>query len=262
MKKLVFILFIIPMIMIGCVASGEKDNNEITEVKFKDMIDIKELEKLDGKKIKMVGFFAQSSPLDGSMAYLMNMPYQNCAYCLPNTNQLMNTMAVYPKKGKQIEFTDLPVEIIGTIKFENITDQMGYSYNYRIVDAEISLADVDSMSDDVKIYTDLVDRGFPDKIINIILLINNIQSIRVEGENLESVELIPDELVEEVYELFNGLDKDKYIDVLAIVDEVKILVDKVNNSLITKDYDSMDEYIDNEVEIFYKVYEWLMKPQV
>ena len=58
MKKLVFILFIIPMIMIGCVASGEKDNNEITEVKFKDMIDIKELEKLDGKKIKMVGFFA------------------------------------------------------------------------------------------------------------------------------------------------------------------------------------------------------------
>lgn len=257
---------LIPMLLISCTSSNKGiDSNisdEITEIKFKDMIDVKELEKLDGKKIKMVGFLAQSSPLDGSMAYLMNMPYQSCVYCLPNTNQLLNTMAIYPKSGKQIKFTDLPVEIVGTIKFENITDQMGYSYNYRIVDAEITLADIEDMSEDVQIYTDLVDRGFPDKISNIILIINNINTIKAEGGDIESVEVIPEELVDELYSLFDGLDKSKYQDVLSIVDNLKTLVDTINNALISKNYDILDTYIDNELEIFYDVYEWLMKPQV
>ena len=112
------------------------------------------------KECKNGSFFAQSSPLDGSMVYLMNMPYQNCVYCLPNINQLINTMAVYPKAGKKFDFTDLPVEIVGKIKFENITDEMGYSYEYRIVDAEVKIADVKDLSEDVKIYIDVYIRVF------------------------------------------------------------------------------------------------------
>lgn len=271
MKKLIFIVCLIPIFLIGCGSADKKvseessmvtNSNGITELKFKDMIDVTEIEKLDGKKVKMIGFFAQSSPLDGSMVYLMNMPYQNCVYCLPNTTQLMNTMAVFPKQGKEIKFTDLAVEVTGTIKFEDYTDEMGYSYNYRIVDAEFKLADVDSMSEEIKIYTDLVDKGFPNKISDIILLVNNINTIKVEGGNLEEIDLIPEELIDELYSMFDGLDKSKYEDILSVVSDLEILVDNINNALISKDYDSMERYIDMELYIFYDVYEWLMKPQV
>lgn len=237
-------------------------DNEIVEIKFRDMVEVSELRKLDGKLIKIVGFFAQSSPLDGSMVYLMNMPYQNCVYCLPNTTQLMNTMAVYPKRGETIDFTDLPVEIVGTIKFEDFTDEMGYSYEYRIVDAEIKLADVESLSEDVQIYTDLVNRGFPDKISEIILLLNDISRMTYEGESLENVDVIPESLLSDLDSLFDGLDKSKYQDILEIVEDLKILVNDVNSSLISKDYSNMDRFIGKELEVFYSVYNWLMKAEL
>lgn len=266
MKKIIIMIFMLCTVLVGCSSTDLKDvtisENGIAEIRFKDMIDVDELRKLDGKSIKMVGFFAQSSPLDGSMVYLMNMPYQNCVYCLPNTNQLMNTMAVYPKAGKKFDFTDLPVEIVGKIKFENITDEMGYSYEYRIVDAEAKIADVEDLSEDVKIYTDLINKGFADKISNLILLINNINTIEDKGKNIEDAEIIPESLLSEIDSLFNNLDKSKYEDILAIVSDLKILVQDINKTLISKDYDNMEKFKGKELEIFYRVYDWLMKAEL
>lgn len=268
MKKIIIMIFIICTFLVGCsentitLEGVTISEDGIAEVKFKDMVKVDELRKLNGEKIKMVGFFAQSSPLDGSMVYLMNMPYQSCVYCLPNTNQLMNTMAVYPKNGKKFTFTDLPVEIVGTIIFEDYTDEMGYSYEYRIVDAEVNEADVEYLSDDVKIYTDLVNKGFPDKISAIILLVNNINSMEYEGQNIEDAEIIPEELLVELDSLFDNLDKSKYEDILAIVEDLKALVKDVNNTLISKDYDNMEAFKGKELEIFYSVYDWLMKAEL
>ena len=81
------------------------NSNTITQIKFKDMVSINELKKLNGKLIKITGFISQASPLDGSIIYLMNMPYQNCVFCVPNTNQLVNTLAIYPEKNKSFTYT-------------------------------------------------------------------------------------------------------------------------------------------------------------
>lgn len=267
MKKTIIAIAILGVFLTGCSSTNTnvttaQTQTGTTEIKFKDMLQVKELKKLDGQKVKITGFIASSSPLDGSMIYLMNLPYQNCVYCIPNTNQLMNTMAVYPKKGKTLEYTDLPVEIVGTLKFEKITDEMGYSYEYRITDAEIKVADVEAMSDDVKAFTTLVDKGFTNKISDILTEANNILYCDEYGQTYEEMSPISEDLLDELDSMFNGLDKSKYKEVLDIVDELKVLVSDINSVLESKNYSEMQKYEDMDYDIFYKVYDWLMKAEL
>lgn len=266
MKKTIIAISILGLFLTGCSSTSANTNvgqtqAGITEIKFKDMVAVKELKKLDGQEVKITGFMASSSPLDGSMIYLMNLPYQSCVYCVPNTNQLMNTMAVYPKKGKTIEYNDLPVEIVGTLKFENITDEMGYSYQYRIVDAEVNIADVKVMNEEVKAFTALVDRGFTNAVSNILTEANKILYCKEYGQSYEEMSPIPEEMIAEVDAMFNGLDKSKYTEILSIVEDLKALVDDINSVLESKNYDEMKNLEDKDYEIFYDVYEWLMKAE-
>ena len=47
-----------------------------------------------------------------SFMFLMNLPYQSCPFCVPNTSQLSNTMEVYPKKGCIKEGADADLLIL------------------------------------------------------------------------------------------------------------------------------------------------------
>lgn len=263
MKKIIIMIFMICTLLVGCsknditLKGTTMSKNSITEIRFKDMVEVDELRKLDGKKIKILGFLSQVSPLDGSMIYLMNMPYQNCIYCIPNTNQLLDTLAVYPKSGKSFTFTELPVEVVGTIKFEDYTDERGYFYEYRIVDAEVNVANIKNLDDNLKIYTDLIDKGFMNKINEIILLLNNINSI-----HYEYVEIIPEELLVELESLFDNLDKSKYSEILSIVEELKGVIRDVNNALITKDYDKLELFKGKDFEILNSVADWFRKAKL
>lgn len=261
MKKIIIMIGILCLVLVGCSATGVKQDSLIT-IKFKDMMEITELEKLDGKQVKITGFMAQSSPLDGSMIYLMNLPYQNCVYCVPNTNQLVNTMAAYPKIGKKIEFTDVPVDIVGTLKFEDITDSMGYSYSYRIVDAEVTPANVKELGEAVKVYTQLVDKGFVVQVSNIMMLVDDILYAQEFGTETGNIEFIPEELVYELYDMFEGLDQSQYADMLEVVEVLEQLVQGINYSLESGDYSRIDEFLKQNNEVFYKVYDWLMQVEL
>lgn len=266
MKKLIILVIAICCMLVGCSSNenstANKTSNEVTEIRFKDMIDVEELRKLDGQKVKITGFMAQMSPLDGSMIYLMNMPYQSCVYCVPNTNQLVNTMAVYSKNGKQIEYTDLAVEVVGTIKFEDITDEMGYSYNYRIIDADISYADVDALTEEVKIYTDLVNKGFVDAISQVILELNTRINYESLGLSTEYLSPISDKSINNLESMFSGLERLKYSDIYSVVNDLKSLCSDINNVIEAGEYSKISEFKNKELEIFYDVYDWLMKPQL
>ncbi|MDY3359868.1 hypothetical protein [Clostridium celatum] len=267
MKKFILMIVTICLLLVGCNKNSDsKSINQasgtVTEIRFKDMIDVEELRKLDGTKVKITGFMAQSSPLDGSMIYLMNMPYQSCVYCLPNTNQLVNTMAVYPKEGKKIEFSDLAVEVVGEIKFEDITDEMGYSYSYRIVNAQLKEADVESLTEEAKLYTQLVDRGFVDAISNVILEANTIINYEKIGLSTTDIDKISDDLIKTLDDTFDGLDKGKYTDILEQVESLKGLVVEINDLIEAGNYSKLSSLQGRDLDVFYAVYEWLMKPEL
>lgn len=79
-------------------SSINETSSDITVLKFNNTISTDEIKKLNGKQVQITGFIGGASPLDGSYAYIMNIPYQSCAFCIPNTDSLGNTLAAYPPK--------------------------------------------------------------------------------------------------------------------------------------------------------------------
>ncbi|MGN0184533.1 MAG: hypothetical protein ACI4AL_05410 [Aristaeellaceae bacterium] len=161
MKKfaaLIALLVCIALLATGC-GGKEASSTEATKLSFADSASLDTLKALDGKPVTITGYMATLSPLSGDYIYLMNMPYQSCPFCVPNTNQLSNTMAVYAASGSKFEFTDRPVQISGTMRVADKVDDYGYSYNYYIDNASYTAVDLSSVSQEYALYQSLAEDG-------------------------------------------------------------------------------------------------------
>ncbi|MDD7451810.1 MAG: hypothetical protein PUK76_12290 [Treponema sp.] len=156
-SALLALLVCLALLATGC--GGKQISTEATKLSFADSASLDALKALDGKSVTITGYMATLSPLSGEYIYLMNMPYQSCPFCVPNTNQLANTMAVYAPSGSKFEFTDRPVQIKGTLRVQDRVDEYGYSYNYFIEDASYSVVDLSSVSQDYALYQSLAEDG-------------------------------------------------------------------------------------------------------
>ena len=156
-SALLALLVCIALLATGC--GGKQTSTEATKLSFVDSASLDVLKALDGKSVTITGYMATLSPLSGAYIYLMNMPYQSCPFCVPNTNQLANTMAVYAPSGSKFEFTDRQVQINGTLRVQDRVDEYGYSYNYFIEDASYTVVDLSSVSQDYALYQSLAEDG-------------------------------------------------------------------------------------------------------
>ena len=151
------VVFLLPIASCGSVPTG----NAI-KLSFKSSPDYNYLKSIDGKTVTINGYMATSSPVDGSFIFLMNLPYQSCPFCIPNTSQLSNTMEVYPKKNKSFDFTNQAIKVTGTLKVapsenEYFTDKYGYQFNFKIVDATYSILTSDEISSDLALWQELAE---------------------------------------------------------------------------------------------------------
>ena len=161
MKKfaaLIALLICIALLATGC-GGKEASSAEVTKLGFADSASLDTLKSLDGKSVTITGYMATLSPLSGEYIYLMNLPYQSCPFCVPNTTQLANTMAVYAPSGSKFEFTDRPVQVTGTLRVQDRVDDYGYSYNYYIDDASYVAVDLSSVSQEYALYQSLAEDG-------------------------------------------------------------------------------------------------------
>ena len=151
MKRIVFA--IVALSLIAALLSGCGGGSaEAKKLSFAESASLDALKALDGKPVALTGYMATLSPLSGEYIYLMNLPYQSCPFCVPNTQQLANTMAVYAAKGSSFTYTDRPVRITGKLEY-------GYSYNYRIVDAKSEVVDLSQVSSEYALYQSLAEDG-------------------------------------------------------------------------------------------------------
>lgn len=139
---------------------------DVYEISFAESNSIEEMQKHDGETVTVMGYMSTLSAVDGSFTYLMNAPYQSCPYCVPNTTQLSNTIAVYAKKGKRLEFTDLLIQVTGTLEFGEYKDEYGYTYSYRIKDATYVTVSADDLTKEQKLWQQLAATGVVSKIFN------------------------------------------------------------------------------------------------
>lgn len=259
-KKAVILIFTIVIIALlgGCDSTKLKEVDGVIELKFKDTIKTLELKEIDSKTVSMIGFMSTSTPLNGEYTYLMNMPYQNCAFCVPNTDSLVNTIAVYPKQGKKFEFTDVPVKVTGTLEFASITDSMGYSYEYRIKDAKLEVADISELEEGIKIYTALINQGFAESMENIFKTIY--KTINYEKE--EELQKLDTNLTKDVKDMFENLDKSNYKEMISVISSIDKLIIDINNDIESENYDKLVQYNNKGNELYTTYSWWLLKPEI
>ncbi len=160
-RSLFLILLTLSLMLSLCACTSEEDasssSSGITNLSFKDASGYDYLKSLDGETVTINGYMATSSPVDGSFLFLMNLPYQSCPFCVPNTSQLSNTMEVYPKEGESFTYTNQAIKITGTLavapsESEPFTDSYGYEFSFKIVDASYSIIKAEELSSDLALW--------------------------------------------------------------------------------------------------------------
>ena len=130
MKLRIFSLFFAALLLLSALCSCQSetgDESGTTMISFSQTNTVESLKALNGKRVSIIGYMSTLSPVSGKFMYLMNLPYQSCPFCVPNTTQLSNTMAVYAKDKKGFAFTDRAIQVIGTLNFGDFTDEYGYT---------------------------------------------------------------------------------------------------------------------------------------
>lgn len=265
-NRQLYIITVIVLISVlsltGCNDSKLSTIDGVTQLSFADTVSIDQIKKLDGKTVSIVGFMSQTSPLDGSYFYLMNMPYQTCPFCLPNTNTLANTIAVYAPQGQSFRFQDIPLKVTGQIKVEDITDDIGYSYSYRIVDAKVERAEVSGLGREIRVYTELVDKGFANdftSVIEDVYVAINHEEFEMEVEEVEAIDLSG---TTQLKAMFDGLNPADYQDIIDVVERLEDLINRVNTAIESEDWETLYSLGEEAEAIYFDFRMWLIKPSI
>ena len=159
MRKLkrILSLCVIAALLLCFAGCKETRTDEVIKLSFRAASGYDYLKTLDGTQVSISGYMATSSPVDGSFMFLMNLPYQSCPFCVPNTSQLSNTMEVYSKKNEPFAFTNQAIQVVGTLEVAEsedkpFTDMYGYEFNYKIVDATYTVIQADALSEEMALW--------------------------------------------------------------------------------------------------------------
>jgi len=147
------------------------DPSDAVKLSFKSGSDFSYLQSLEGKTVTINGYLATSSPADGSFIFLMNLPYQSCPFCKPNTSQLSNTIEVYPAKGKSFGYTTSAVKVTGVLEVAEsedkpFTDDYGYEFAFKISNASYTILSAEELGDEMALWTKVAESGLVSDLYN------------------------------------------------------------------------------------------------
>ena len=173
MRKFLAVVLCLVFVLGTLSACGNEETSTISNnLSFSQANSVEDMKKLDGQTVNIIGYMSTLSPITGSFMYLMNLPYQSCPFCVPNTNQLSNTMAIYAKEGDSFKFTDRAIKVVGTLEFGDYTDEFGYEYAYRIKDATYTEVDTSEMSEKLKLWQQLASTEVISDVYNMYEYVN------------------------------------------------------------------------------------------
>ena len=155
--KRILCLCIAAVLLFSLAGCKDKQTGEVTKLSFQAASGYDYLKTLDGTQVTINGYMATSSPVDGSFMFLMNLPYQSCPFCVPNTSELSNTMEVYSKEKEPFAFTNQAIKVVGTLvvaesEDKPFTDMYGYQFNFKIVDATYTIIKAEELSADMALW--------------------------------------------------------------------------------------------------------------
>ena len=258
---------------VGC----RKYDEDAIKLSFKSASTYDYLKSIDGKTVTINGYMATSSPVDGSFMFLMNLPYQSCPFCVPNTSQLSNTMEVYPKKGDSFPFTNQAIKVTGKLKVapsENdfFTDKYGYEFNFMIIDADYTILKSDEISSDIALWQRVAESDLVNDMYKMYDYVNFVcawntyyvnNSTDANGNTVPGYYLYPQDALnyltkngaqwnygykdgyfESIIAKIKSIDPNKLNDLIANVEKAKALSEKALKELNDGNYTSEYKYVE------------------
>ena len=279
MKKriLKFISLCFAIILLLPLYSCGKGEDDAIKLSFKSSPNYDYLKSIDGKTVTINGYMATSSPVDGSFIFLMNLPYQSCPFCVPNTSQLSNTMEVYPKKNKTFEYTAQAIKVTGTLMVapsenEFFTDKYGYEFNFKIVDATYSVLTSDEISSELILWQRLAESDVINDIYKMYDYVNFLCAwntyfinthINSNGETIKGYYLYPtdalnfitkdgaqynygykDGYFDSIINEIESIDKEAFADLVSNIRRAEALSERALNELNSGNYTSEYKYLE------------------
>ena len=282
----VLVLAIMSSAFISCVKEETINPEDAIKLSFKSASGYDYLKTIDGQAVTISGYMATSSPVDGSFMFLMNLPYQSCPFCVPNTSQLSNTIEVYPKKNEAFSYTAQAIQIVGTLVVsENedkpFTDKYGYEFCCKIVDATYKIIKAEDLSEDMALWQKIANSDVVNDIYKMYDYVNFLcawntyyvnNSTNANGEKIPGYYLYPSDAEKFIYtdnaqynygykegyfdsivEKIESVDKTAFSDLVANVRKAEALANDALAELKNKNYTSEYKYIekfDNEDYVY------------
>lgn len=273
------LLLVVALSLLFCFAGCEKTaDGEVTKLSFRAASGYDYLKTLDGTTVSINGYMATSSPVDGSFIFLMNLPYQSCPFCIPNTSQLSNTMEIYPQKGEAFSFTNQAIKVVGKLvvaenENEPFTDQYGYQFNFKIVDATYTIIKAEELSEDMALWQKIAQTDVVSEVYRMYDYLNFVckwntyyvnPSVDENGEILPGYVLNADDAValiktegaqfnygyqegyfDEIIKKIESVDPTAFADLVANVRDAEALAQKALTELENGNYTSEKKYIED-----------------
>ena len=276
-------IFLLLAVMTSTFSACNKDDTidpngeNVTKLSFKAASGYDYLKTLDGTAVTISGYMATSSPVDGSFMFLMNLPYQSCPFCVPNTSQLSNTMEIYPKKGESFSYTTQAIQVVGTLEVSEsedkpFTDMYGYEFCCKIVDATYTIIKAEDLSEDMALWQKIANTDVVNDIYKMYDYVNFLcawNTYFVNSYTNEKGETVPgyylwasdaenfiykdgaqfnygykegyfDSIVAEI----EAVDKTAFSDLVANVRKAEALANKALGELESKNYTSEYKYVE------------------
>lgn len=163
------IAFVLLLSVSACKDKDDINPEDAVKLSFKSASSYEHLKSLNGQPVTINGYLATSSPADGSFIFLMNLPYQSCPFCVPNTTQLSNTIEVYPKENEKFTYTTQAVRVVGILEVapsedEPFTDLYGYEFNFKIIDATYSILKDEDLTAELALWQKIANAGVVEEL--------------------------------------------------------------------------------------------------
>ena len=229
------------------------------QIRFSDLVSLKDLEEYNNKTVTAIGYLSPITSYDGSFGYLMNLPYQTCPYCLPSDTKITNTITIFAKNGKQIEFTEAAIMVRGTLKLESYTDSYGYSYNYRIIDATIEEADTSELGEKIVLYNKLAEKEILTKLMDTLYWVDEnvyYDEYTANGANYER-EIVDLTNLESVITDLENFEPEEVSILKSVANKLKEIAIDTNKLLEEENYDKILEYKERTLQLFYDIGDWM-----
>lgn len=265
------------LLICSVACDKEPSSDEITKLSFKSAASYEDLKAMDGNTVTINGYMATSSPVDGGYIFLMNLPYQSCPFCVPNTSQLSNTMAVYAPDGESFTYTTQAIKVVGKLEVadkedEPFTDKYGYEFNFKIVDATYTILKSEELSESMALWQKIANSDVINSIYAMYDYLNFVccwNTYFVNSYVDENGETVPGYFLydtDAIYFLttdgaqwnygykegyFEGLiaqvravDPTAFEDLVANIEKAKALADKAVSELLTGNYTYEVQYVE------------------